>query len=71
MDSFAKKDAKISLKAGFYNCDLLDLAQVTELASIPSQEELLSKLLGVMQAPVSGFVRGLAALAAKNTSETA
>ena len=36
-------------------------AQVAELASIPSREELLSKLLFVMQAPVSGFARGLAA----------
>ena len=71
LNQFAKKDAKIALKAGSYNGDLLDLAQVTELASIPSQEELLSKLLGVMQAPVSGFARALAALAEKKQAEVA
>jgi large subunit ribosomal protein L10 len=38
---------------------------VKALASIPSREELLSKLLFVMQAPVSGFARALGALAAK------
>ncbi|MGO3857947.1 50S ribosomal protein L10 [Neisseriaceae bacterium CLB008] len=71
LHQFSKTDDKIVIKAGSYNGDLLDLAQVTELASIPSQEELLSKLLWVMQAPVSGFARGLAALAAKNEAEAA
>ena len=41
------------------------LAGVQALASIPSREELLAKLLGVMQAPVSGFVGAVAALAKK------
>ena len=63
LHQFSKKDDKIVVKAGVYNGDLLDVAQVAELASIPSYEELLSKLLGVMQAPVSGFARALAALA--------
>ena len=44
----------------------MNAAQVAELASIPSREELLSKLLFVAQAPVSGFARGLAALAEKS-----
>jgi ribosomal protein L10 len=43
------------LKAGSYAGKVLDKAGVQALASIPSREELLSKLLGVMQAPVSGF----------------
>lgn len=46
-------------------------AQVTELASIPSREELLFKLLFVMQAPVPGFARGLAVLAEKEAGEEA
>lgn len=68
---FSKKDEKIVLKAGSYNGELMDVAQVTELASIPSRDELLAKLLGIMQAPVSGFARALAALAEKKTSEEA
>ena len=66
-----KKDDKIVIKAGAYNGDVLNAAQVAELASIPSREELLSKLLFVMQAPVSGFARALAALAEKKAGEEA
>ena len=71
LQQFSKKDEKIVLKAGSYNGDLLDVAQVAELASIPSRDELLAKLLGIMQAPVSGFARALAALAEKKAGEEA
>lgn len=65
LHQFAKADDKIVVKAGSYNGNVLNAAQVAELASIPSREELLSKLLYVMQAPVAGFARALAALAEK------
>ncbi|WP_147695190.1 50S ribosomal protein L10 [Vogesella mureinivorans] len=71
LHQFAKEDNKIVVKAGSYNGKLLDAAEVAELASIPSREELLSKLLFVMQAPVSGFARALAALAEQKQSEAA
>ena len=71
LQDFAKKDDKIVVKAGSYDGKLLNAAEVAQLASIPSREELLSKLLYVMKAPVSGFVRGLAALAEKKQSEAA
>ncbi len=71
LNQFAKKDEKIVIKAGSYNGEVLNTAQVVELASIPSREELLSKLLFVMQAPVSGFARALAALAEKKAGEEA
>ena len=64
-----EKDDKIIVKAGSYNGEVMNPAQVAELASIPSREELLSKLLFVMQAPVSGFARGLAALAEKKQAK--
>jgi len=65
LHQFAKADDKIVVKAGSYDGKVLNAAQVAELASIPSREELLSKLLYVMQAPVAGFARALAALAEK------
>lgn len=71
LQQFSKKDEKIVLKAGSYNGDLLSVAQIAELASIPSRDELLAKLLGIMQAPVSGFARALAALAEKKSAEEA
>jgi large subunit ribosomal protein L10 len=70
LQEFAKGNDKLVLKAGCFGGKVLDKAGVQALASIPSREELLAKLLGVMQAPVSGFVGALAALA-KKREETA
>ena len=60
---FAKTNDKLVLKAGSYAGKVLDKAGVQALASIPSREELLAKLLGVMKAPVSGFAVALGQLA--------
>lgn len=70
LHDFAKTNDKLAIKAGSYAGEVLDKAGVQALASIPSREELLSKLLYVMQAPVAGFVRALDALA-KQREETA
>lgn len=71
VNDFAKTNDKIVIKAGCYAGKLLDADGVKALASIPSREELLAKLLGVMQAPVSGFAGALAALAKKKETEAA
>ena len=71
INDFAKSNDKLVVKAGNYAGKPLDKAGVTALASIPSREVLLAQLLGMMQAPVSGFARGLAALAAKKEAEAA
>lgn len=63
LNDFAKTNDKLVLKAGCYAGKMLDKAGVQALASIPSRDELLARLLGVMQAPVSGFAVCLAALA--------
>ena len=65
LNDFAKVDNKIVIKAGSYDGKVLGTAEVAELASIPSRDELLSRLLFVMQAPVSGMARVLAAVAEK------
>jgi large subunit ribosomal protein L10 len=70
LHEFAKGNDKLSLKAGSYGGKVLDGAGMRALASIPGREELLGRLVGVMQAPVSGFVCVLAALA-KQREETA
>ena len=71
LSDFAKSNDKLVLKAGSYAGKVLDKAGVQALASVPSREELLSKLLYVMQAPVAGFVRGLAALATQREEAAA
>lgn len=63
LNDFAKGNDKLVLKAGSYAGKVLDKAGVQALASIPSRDELLAKLLGVMKAPVSGFAGAMAALA--------
>ena len=69
LNDFAKTNDKLVLKAGSYAGKVLDKAGVQALASIPSRDELLSKLLYVMQAPVAGFVRAVDALAKKREEE--
>jgi large subunit ribosomal protein L10 len=71
LNDFAKTNDKLVIKAGSYAGNTLDKAGVQALASIPSREELLAKLLGVMQAPVSGMAGALAALAKKREEEAA
>ncbi|MBU3696242.1 50S ribosomal protein L10 [Dechloromonas sp.] len=71
LSDFAKTNDKLVLKAGSYAGQVLDKAGVQALASVPSREELLSKLLFVMQAPVSGFARALGALAAQREQAAA
>ena len=67
LNDFAKTNDKLILKAGVYNGKLLDQAGIKALASIPSREELLSKLAYVMKAPVAGLARALAAVAAQKS----
>ncbi|MDR2614518.1 MAG: 50S ribosomal protein L10 [Candidatus Accumulibacter sp.] len=71
LNDFAKGNDKLALRAGAYAGKVLDKAGVQALASIPGREELLARLLGVMQAPVSGFAGALAALAKKREEEAA
>lgn len=65
LQGFAKTQDLLVIKAGLYNGKLLDVAGVKALATIPSRDELLSQLLGVMLAPVSAMARVLGAVAAQ------
>lgn len=56
---FAKSNDKLVLKGGSMPNSLLDVEGVKALATMPSREELLAKLLGTMQAPIAQFVRTL------------
>ncbi|GAA5231466.1 50S ribosomal protein L10 [Verticiella sediminum] len=59
MSDFAKANDKLVLKGGSLPNSVLNQEGVKALASMPSREELLSKLLGTMQAPIAQFVRTL------------
>lgn len=57
--SFAKANDQLVVKGGAMPNVVMDVAGVQALATMPSREELLGKLLGTMQAPVATFVRTL------------
>ncbi|MBV2191810.1 MAG: 50S ribosomal protein L10 [Azonexus sp.] len=59
LNEFAKTNDKLIIKAGAMPNYVMDVAGVKALATMPSREELLSKLLGTMQAPIATFVRTL------------
>jgi large subunit ribosomal protein L10 len=68
---FAKTNDKLVIKAGAYNGKVLDVAGVSALATVPSKEVLLAQLCGLLQSPVSGLARVLAAVSEKQAAATA
>jgi len=59
MSEFAKGNDKFVIKGGAMPNAVISAKEVQALASMPSREELLARLLGTMQAPVAQFVRTL------------
>ncbi|MDX8409373.1 MAG: 50S ribosomal protein L10 [Mariprofundales bacterium] len=59
MSEFAKKHEALEIRGGVLDGNLVDSAQVSALAKLPSREVLLAKMLGSMQAPITGLVRTL------------
>lgn len=59
LSNFAKSNDKLVVKAGAMPNVVMDEAGVKALATLPSREELLAKLMATMQAPIGQFVRTL------------
>ena len=62
---FAKDNEKLVVKAVSIGGQLYGSKDIERLASLPSKEQALAMLMGVMKAPVSKFVRTLAEPTAK------
>lgn len=58
--NFAKDHESLKLLGGIMENKFIELAQVEALSKIPSKAELLAKLVGSLNSPVSGFVNVLA-----------
>lgn len=65
ISDFAKDNEAVKIVAGMYNDQLLDVASIKRLAAIPSREELLAQIMGVMMQVPAGFVRLVAAIKAQ------
>ena len=57
---FAKKHDVVTLFGGILENKFIDASNVTALSVLPSKEELLAKVVGSLNAPISGFVNVLA-----------
>jgi len=56
---FSKSNDKFVIKAGAMPNLIMSSKDIASLAALPSRNELISKLLGTMQAPIATFVRTL------------
>ncbi|GKU27840.1 50S ribosomal protein L10 [Clostridium folliculivorans] len=68
---FAKTHKKLELKAGIVDGEIFDQDKVNQLASIPSKEVLIAKLLGSFKAPISNLAYLLSAIKDKKEAESA
>lgn len=64
--NFAKNAESLEIKGGVVEGTYYDAAGMKQIASIPSKEVLLSKLLGSLQSPVANFARVIKQIAEKD-----
>ena len=65
----ADSKGKFSIKAGFVEGKVLDVAGVGALAKLPTKEVLLATVLGTLNAPIAAFARVINAIAEKKGAE--
>lgn len=63
LNDFAKDHKKLELKAGIVEGEIYDTNKIKQLATIPSKEVLIAKLLGSIKSPISSFARVINAIA--------
>ena len=56
---YAEKNKNFEIKAGFVEGKAIDAKEVQELAKMPPKEVLVAKVLGGLNAPISGFANVL------------
>ncbi len=71
LNDFAKDHKALELKAGIVDGELYDSAKIQQLATIPSKEVLIAKLLGSIKSPISSFARVISAIADSKGTESA
>ena len=67
LSKFAKENAKLTFKAGVVEGRVINVKDIEALASMPSKEELISKIMFLLNAPaqrmavaINGVARNLA-----------
>ena len=62
VDAVKKYDGKVAIKSAYVEGNRVDEKGVRALASMPSKEQLVAKMLGSLQAPIANFVGVLNAI---------
>ena len=62
VEAAKKYQDKITVKSAFVDGGKVDVNGVKELAAMPSKEELIAKMLGSLQAPITNFAGVLSAM---------
>ncbi|MCR5055109.1 MAG: 50S ribosomal protein L10, partial [Lachnospiraceae bacterium] len=65
LSKFAKDAPALEIKAGVVEGTFYDADGMKSIASVPSRDELISKLLGSLQSPITNFARVLNQIAEK------
>ncbi len=68
---YAEKIEPLQFKGGVVEGTFYDAKAMEKIAKIPSRNELISKLLGSLQSPITNFARVLKQIAEKNGGEAA
>jgi len=55
LKEFSKKHEELDLRGALFEGKVLSVAETQELASLPGKEELLGKLVFLLNSPISGF----------------
>ncbi len=66
---FAKEAQALEIKSGVVEGTYYDTKGITAISSIPSREELISKLLGSIQSPITNFARVINQIAEQKGGE--
>jgi len=59
LTDFAKTTPVLEFKGGLVNRQQIAAEQIKEIAELPSREELIAKLVFMLQSPIARLVRGL------------
>jgi large subunit ribosomal protein L10 len=65
LNDFAKAHEKFVIAGGAMPGQVMSAKEIAALASLPSREELLARLMGTMQAPIAKLVRTMNEVPAK------
>lgn len=71
LKTFAKDNSEFEVKALAFNGELIPAGDIDRLATLPTYEEAIAKLMSVIQGATSKFVRTLAAVRDQKEQEAA